>query len=126
MPQRPAPARPEDQLYRRGCRPSRESDQNFPDVPAGFPLSSAAGELVFHVFGVIAHFERRLVAERTPDGVAAVWKRGRHPGRPDIHQETMSAVGNPVNAGMPPGEAAKPLGIGRTSAYRIARERQEP
>ena len=30
--------------------------------------SSAAGELVFHVFGVIAHFERRLIAERTKDG----------------------------------------------------------
>jgi len=27
--------------------------------------SSAAGELVFHVFGAIAHFERRLTAERT-------------------------------------------------------------
>jgi hypothetical protein len=25
--------------------------------------SSAAGELIFHVFGAIAHFERRLIAE---------------------------------------------------------------
>ena len=33
--------------------------------------SSAAGELVFHVFGAIAHFERRLIAERTRDGIAA-------------------------------------------------------
>ena len=33
--------------------------------------SSAAGELVFHVFGAIAHFERRLIAERTKDGIAA-------------------------------------------------------
>ena len=33
--------------------------------------SSAAGELVFHVFGAIAHFERRLISERTKDGVAA-------------------------------------------------------
>ena len=27
--------------------------------------SSAAGELVFHAFGAIAHFERRLISERT-------------------------------------------------------------
>ncbi|MBW4968365.1 recombinase family protein, partial [Pseudoalteromonas sp. CR1] len=27
--------------------------------------SSAAGELIFHVFGAIAHFERRLISERT-------------------------------------------------------------
>ena len=44
--------------------------------------SSAAGELVFHVFGSIAHFERRLISERTCDGIAAARKRGRTPGRP--------------------------------------------
>lgn len=33
--------------------------------------SSAAGELIFHVFGAIAHFERRLISERTKDGIAA-------------------------------------------------------
>jgi DNA invertase Pin-like site-specific DNA recombinase len=35
--------------------------------------TSAAGELVFHVFGAIAQFERRLIAERTRDGGAAPW-----------------------------------------------------
>jgi len=35
--------------------------------------SSAAGELIFHVFGAIAHFERRLIAER---------HEGRHRRRP--------------------------------------------
>ena len=34
-------------------------------------ISSAAGEFVFHVFGAIAHFERRLISERTRDGIAA-------------------------------------------------------
>ena len=43
--------------------------------------SSAAGELIFHVFGAIAHFERRLIAERTKDGIAAARARGKHPGR---------------------------------------------
>ena len=33
--------------------------------------SSAAGELVFHVFGAIAHFERRLISERTREGLTA-------------------------------------------------------
>ena len=39
--------------------------------------SSAAGELVFHVFGAIAHFERRLIAERTKDGIAAARGEGQ-------------------------------------------------
>src|SRR3954454_12955035 len=38
--------------------------------------NSAAGELVFHVFGAIAHFERRLIAERTKDGIAATLLHG--------------------------------------------------
>ena len=42
--------------------------------------TSAAGELVFHVFGAIAHFERRLISERTRDGIAAARKRGRRHG----------------------------------------------
>jgi len=29
--------------------------------------SSATGELIFHVFGAIAHFERRLISERRKD-----------------------------------------------------------
>ena len=44
--------------------------------------SSAVGELVFYVFRAIAHFERRLISERTRDGIAAARKRGRTPGRP--------------------------------------------
>src|SRR3954467_2243516 len=39
----------------------------------------AAGELVFHVFGAIAQFERRLIAERTRDGVAAARAAGGTP-----------------------------------------------
>ena len=83
------------------------------------------GELVVHVFGAIAHFERSLIVERTLDGIAAARKRGRHPGRPRHSQETMSAVKKLLGAGMSPGEAAKLVGIGRTSAYRIARELHE-
>ena len=83
--------------------------------------SSAAGELVFHVFGAIAHFERRLISERTRDGIAAARKRGNHPGRPKLDEETVSALHKLVDAGMTPGMAAKQLGIGRSTAYRITK-----
>jgi DNA invertase Pin-like site-specific DNA recombinase len=82
--------------------------------------SSAAGELVFHVFGAIAHFERRLISERTRDGIVAARKRGHHPGRPKLDEETVSALQKLVAAGMTPGMAAKQLGIGRSTAYRLA------
>jgi DNA invertase Pin-like site-specific DNA recombinase len=39
--------------------------------------SSAAWKLIFPVFIAIAHFERRLIAERTKDGIAAARARGK-------------------------------------------------
>ena len=82
--------------------------------------SSAAGELVFHVFGAIAHFERRLISERTRDGIAAARRRGRTPGRPPLDPETVSAAQKLIDAGLSPARAAQQLGIGRATAYRIA------
>jgi DNA invertase Pin-like site-specific DNA recombinase len=40
----------------------------FRSLEERFDTGSDAGELVFHVFGAIAHLERRLIAERTRDG----------------------------------------------------------
>ena len=87
--------------------------------------SSAAGELVFHVFGAIAHFEARLISERTRDGLAAARQRGRTPGRPPLDPETVSAARKLIEAGLSPARAAKQLGIGRATAYRIAAEMRE-
>lgn len=86
--------------------------------------ASAAGELVFHVFAALAHFERRLIVERTLEGVAAARRQGRHPGRPRHKEETVAALKTLVDAGMTPAQAAEQLGIGRSSAYRIARKLQ--
>ena len=83
--------------------------------------SSAAGELVFHVFGSIAHFECRLISERTRDGIAAARKRGRTPGRPPLDPETVSAAQKLIEAGLSLSRTAKQLGIGRATAYRIAK-----
>ncbi len=47
--------------------------------------------LIFHVFGAIAHLERRLIAERTKDGIAA---------------------------GLSPSAAARQPGLGRSTVYR--------
>ncbi|MDT6962245.1 recombinase family protein [Cupriavidus sp. SZY C1] len=41
-----------------------------------------AGKLVFHMFAVLAEFERELVRERTVAGLAAARARGRNGGRP--------------------------------------------
>ena len=80
--------------------------------------SSAAGELVFHVFGAIAHFERRLIAERTKDGIAAARAKGRRPGRKPVDSEKVRAALKLVDAELSPTAAAKQLGLGRSTVYR--------
>lgn len=81
--------------------------------------SSAAGELIFHVFGSIAHLERRLIAERTKDGVAAARAKGKLPGRRPLDPEMASAALKLVEAGVSPTEAARQLGLGRATVYRL-------
>jgi DNA invertase Pin-like site-specific DNA recombinase len=80
--------------------------------------NSAAGELIFHVFGAIAHFERRLIAERTKDGIAAARARGKHPGRRPLDVDKIAAALSLVKAGLSPTAAAKQLGLGRSTVYR--------
>ena len=80
--------------------------------------SSAAGELIFHVFGAIAHFERRLISERTKDGIAAARAKGKLPGRPPLDMAKVDAAIKLVEARVSPAEAARQLGIGRSTIYR--------
>lgn len=80
--------------------------------------SSAAGELVFHVFGAIAHFERRLIAERTKDGINAARLKGKIPGRPTLDKEKLSSALKLIESGLSPTSAAKQLNIGRSTIYR--------
>jgi DNA invertase Pin-like site-specific DNA recombinase len=79
---------------------------------------SAAGELIFHVFGAIAHFERRLIAERTKDGIAAARARGKRPGRRPLDRDKIAAALKLVAAGLSPTAAARQLGLGRSTVYR--------
>ena len=80
---------------------------------------------LFTVFGAIAHFELRLISERTRDGIAAARRRGRSPGRPPLDPDTISAAQKLINAGLSSGQAAKQLGIGWATAYRIAASMRE-
>lgn len=80
--------------------------------------NSAAGELIFHVFEAIAHFERRLIAERTRDGIAAARARGKRPGRHPLDPEKIAAALELVKAGLSPTVAARQLGLGRSTVYR--------
>lgn len=96
----------------------KERGVDFMSLEEKIDTSSAAGELIFHVFGAIAHFERRLIAERTKDGIAAARARGKHPGRQPVDPEKVASALKLVQGGLSPTAAARQLGLGRSTVYR--------
>jgi len=56
----------------------------FKSITENIDTSSATGQLVFHIFGALAEFERNLITERTMAGLDAARARGRKGGRPKL------------------------------------------
>jgi DNA invertase Pin-like site-specific DNA recombinase len=102
----------------------KEHDIALLSLEERIDTNSAAGELVFHVFGAIAHFERRLIAERTKDGIAAARARGKRPGRRPLDADKIAAALSLVKAGLSPTAAAKQLGLGRSNSRRRSVDRR--
>jgi DNA invertase Pin-like site-specific DNA recombinase len=57
----------------------------FKSITENIDTSTATGQLVFHVFGALAEFERNLIKERTIAGLEAARARGRKGGRPKLN-----------------------------------------
>ena len=56
----------------------------FQSIAENIDTSNATGQLVFHIFGALAEFERNLIRERTIAGLSAARARGRKGGRPRL------------------------------------------
>ena len=64
-----------------------DTGAGFKSLGEDIDTTTPAGRLVFHVFGLIAEFERARIAERTREGLSAARKRGRVGGRPKALSE---------------------------------------
>jgi len=74
------------------------------------------GELLFHVFGALAQYERALVQERVIAGLAAAKRRGRVGGRPAaIVGEKRDAIIAALNGGMSKAAVCRNFGVKRTT-----------
>ena len=73
----------------------------FRSLTEGMDTSTASGELLFHVFGALAQYERALITERVNAGLVAARLRGRRGGRPlAISQEKMGTIIESLRNGM--------------------------
>lgn len=70
----------------------RERQIDLLSLKEKIDTSLASGELIFYVFGAIAHFERRLISERTKDGIAAARVKGKLPGHRPLDMKRVEAA----------------------------------
>lgn len=98
-------------MHRRGIR--------FQSLCEFIDVSSAFGELILHVLGAVAHFERALIIERTIAGMQAAKDRGVKFGRkPAMDGETFREALYLMQQGMSVSDTAQQMDVGRSTLYR--------
>lgn len=92
---------------------------HFRSLTEGFDTTTAGGEFLFHIMAALAQMERRMIVERTHAGLAAARARGRTGGRPAALTPAKRRQALKMREdGVPVGEIAEVLGIGRSTLYR--------
>ena len=88
----------------------------FVSLAEGIDATTPAGKLQMHILGAISEFERARCAERVRAGLARVRREGRRLGRPPVQvsREAVASV-----RGLPVREAARRLGVSRSTAHRV-------
>jgi DNA invertase Pin-like site-specific DNA recombinase len=74
------------------------------------------GELLFHIFGALAQFERALIQERVQAGLASARRRGRRGGRPVvIDAEKLGAMITALDGGASKAAVCRTFGVRRST-----------
>ena len=88
----------------------------FRSLTEGMDTTTTSGELLFHVFGALAQYERALIQERVIAGLAAAKRRGRIGGRPlAIAGEKLDAILAALRGGMSKAAVCRNFGVKRTT-----------
>ena len=88
----------------------------FRSLTEGMDTTTPSGELLFHVFGALAQYERALTQERVMAGLEAARRRGRIGGHPlAITGEKLDAILSALQSGMSKAAVCRNFGVKRTT-----------
>ncbi len=106
----------------------KERGVGFRSLTESVDTTTAMGELLFHIFGALAQYERSLIRERVLAGLAAARRRGRRGGRPRrLDDERVAAARALLTGGLTVSAAARSIGVPRSTLVdSLAREPSEP
>jgi DNA invertase Pin-like site-specific DNA recombinase len=101
----------------------KEQGIQFRSLQEHVYTSNSGGKLVFHLFGMLAEFERDLIRERTQAGLTAARARGRVGGRPrakalDTPEKRQMAKALHADKRNSISDICRMLGVSRTTFYR--------
>jgi DNA invertase Pin-like site-specific DNA recombinase len=88
----------------------------FRSLTEQIDTTTPQGELLFHIFGALAQFERSLIQERVQAGLAAARRRGHRGGRPvAVDAENLTAVVAALDDGASKAAVCRTFGIRRST-----------
>ena len=94
----------------------RDRGVAFQSLTEGMDTNTPQGDLLFHIFGALAQYERALTRERVQAGLAAARRRGRRGGRPAaIGHEKLEAVIAALDGGASKAAVCRTFGIARST-----------
>ena len=97
----------------------RERGVGFRSLTENIDTTTPSGELIFHMFAVLAQFERNLIRERTRAGLDIAKARGRKGGRrPVVTPEKLAKARKLIEQkGLTVRETALSLKVGKSALY---------
>ena len=94
----------------------KEKQVAFRSLTEGMDTTTPSGELLFHLFGALAQYERALIQERVVAGLTAAKRRGRVGGRPPaLVGEKLEAIVGALDSGMSKAAVCRNFGVKRTT-----------
>jgi len=96
----------------------------FRSLTEAMDTTTPGGELIFHVMGALAQFERALIVERTRAGMQAARERGRRAGRkPKLTLDQLKHARELLEGEnrRSPGQVAELFNVDRSTLWRALR-----
>ena len=97
----------------------RQLGISFISYSENLDLSTSTGQLLFHLLGAFAEFERNLIRERVKAGMQNAKNKGKHVGRRSlIDIEFLKIVGSMQGRGMSLRQIAKELKVSKSLVHK--------
>lgn len=85
----------------------------------GLDTSTPTGALLLTMLGAMGQFEREMMLERQPEGIAKAKSEGKYKGRVPTARAQAAAVHKLAAEGVGAAEIGRRLGMHRASVYRV-------